>query len=71
MFIVRSVLAIGICALAGGLSIPASSRAAELVADQPTLPELAADGSRVSGNPEVDYSYFLTPFKLADQPNLK
>ena len=67
----RSVLALGICALACGLSIPASSRSAELVADQPTLPDLAAAGSRVAGNPEADYSYFLTPFKLANQPNLK
>ena len=67
----RSVLALGICALACGLSIPASSRSAELVADQPTLPDLAAAGSRVAGNPEGDYSYFLTPFKLANKPNLK
>jgi hypothetical protein len=71
MLVVRSVFAIGICALAGGLCIPASSRSAELVADQPTPPDLAAAGSSVAGNPEVDHSYFLTPFKLADQPNLK
>ncbi len=67
----RSVLGLGICALACGLSIPASSQSAELVADQPTLPVLAAAGSRAVGNPEADYSYFLTPFKLASQPNLK
>ena len=34
-------------------------------------PDLAAAGSRVAGNPEADYSYLLTPFKLASQPNLK
>ena len=67
----RSVLAFGICALACGLIIPASTRSAELVADQPTGPDLAAAGSRVVGNPDADYSYFLTPFKLANQPNLK
>ena len=54
----RSVLALGICSLACGLSIPASSRSAELASDQPR-------------NPEADYSYFLSPFKLANQPNLK
>jgi len=67
----RSVLALGICALACGLSIPVSSRSAELVADQPPLPDHAAAGRRVAENPEADYSYFLTPFKLANQPNLK
>ena len=67
----RSVLALGICALACGLIIPAPSRSADIVADQPTLPDGAAAGSRVAGNPEADYSYLLTPFKLASQPNLK
>ena len=65
----RSILVPGICALACGL-IPESSRSAELLTDQPTLPELTA-GSRVAGTPEADYSYFLTPFKLANEPNLK
>ena len=65
----RSVLALGFCLLAWGL--PASSRSADIAADQPTLPDLAAAGSRVAGNLEADYSYLLTPFKLASQPNLK
>ena len=69
--VLRSVLALGFCTLACGLMIPASGRAADVVADQPALPDRAAAGSRVAGNPEADYSYLLTPFKLASQPNLK
>ena len=68
---VRSVLALGIWALACAVSLPVSSRSAELVADQPTLPEPGPPGSRVATTPEADYSYFLAPFKLANQPNLK
>ena len=68
----RFVLVTGICALTGGLGLPVSSQSAELIADLPTLPDhLAAAGSRVAANPEADYSYFFTPFKLANQPNLK
>jgi len=63
----RSDLAIGICALAFGL-IPTASRSADIVAHQPIL---SADGSLAVGSPEADYSYLLTPFKLASQPNLK
>jgi hypothetical protein len=65
----RPAIALRICALAYGL-IPASSRSADVVADQPPSPVLAGE-SRVTGNPAADYSYFLTPFKLASQPNLK
>jgi len=64
----RAVLASGICALACGLIIPGSGRSADIVAAQPTL---SAAGSPAVGNPEADYSYLLTPFKLASQPNLK
>ena len=38
---------------------------------RPAAPDLETAGSRVAGSPEADYSYFLTPFKLASQPNLK
>ena len=67
----RSVLALGICALASGLIIPASSRAADIVADQFTRTGPVATGSRVTENAESDYSYFLAPFKLTSHPNLK
>ena len=66
----RSVLALGIWALACGSIIPASSSSADIVADQPP-PDLAAAGNRAAGNVEADYSYLLTPFNLASQPNLK
>src|SRR6476620_7059607 len=66
----RSVTALGIAALAFGLIIPSLSRAADVVAGQRHLSDLAAE-SGVAGNSDADYSYFLTPFKLASQPNLK
>jgi len=66
--LLRSVLALGIWALAS--IIPVSSSSADIVADQ-APPDLAAAGNRVAGNVEADYSYFLIPFKLASQPNLK
>jgi len=69
--LLRSVLAVGICALACGLLFPAPSRSADIIADHSPLPDVTAAGSRVGGNPEADYSYLLTPFKLASQPNLK
>ena len=69
--ILRIVLAIGVCALTGGLGITTPSRSAELIADLPTPNHLAPAGSRVAANPEADYSYFIKPFKLASQPNLK
>ena len=68
--LLRSALALGIWALACGLIIPASSRSADIVAG-PAAPDLETAGSRVAGSPEADYSYLLTPFKLASQPNLK
>ena len=63
----RSDLAIGICALAFGL-IPTASRSADIVAHQPIL---SAAGSPAAESPAADYSYLLTPFMLASQPNLK
>ena len=45
-----------------------TSLSADNVAAQPNL---SAAGSPAIGNPEADYSYFLTPFKLASQPILK
>jgi len=66
--LLRSVLALGIWALAS--IIPVSSSSADIVADQ-APPDLAAAGNRVAGNVEADYSYLLIPFKLASQPNLK
>ena len=63
----RSFLALGVCALAFGL-IPAVSLSADIATHQPTL---SAAGSLAVGNPETDYSYLLTPFKLSSQPNLK
>ena len=39
-----------------------------MVIHQPTL---TSAESLAVGNPEADYSYLLTPFKLASQPNLK
>ena len=69
--LLRSVLAVGICALVCGLFFPAPSRSADIVVDHSPRPDGAAAGSRVTGNPEADYSYLLTPFKLASQPNLK
>ena len=63
----RSDLAIGICALAFGL-IPTASRSADIVAHQPIL---SAAGSPAAESPAADYSFPLTPFKLASQPNLK
>jgi hypothetical protein len=65
--LLRSFLAFGIWTLAFGL-IPAASLSADIVAHQP--PPSAA-GSPAVGDPEADYSYLLTPFKLASQPNLK
>jgi hypothetical protein len=65
--LLRSFLALGIWALAFGL-IPVASLSADNVAAQPTL---SAAGSPTVGNPEAHYSYLLTPFKLASQPDLK
>ena len=67
----RFVCALGICALAGGLIFPAPGQSADIVADRPTRPDLTAAGSHVTGYLEADYSYLLSPFKLASQPNLK
>ena len=69
--LLRSFLAFAIYALASGLIFPTPSQSADIVADLPTLPDPPAAGSRVTGNPEADYSYLFTPFKLASQPNLK
>ena len=68
-FVCQPILALGICAAACGI-IPASSRSADIVAGPAAL-DLETAGSRVAGNEEGDYSYLLTPFKLASQPNLK
>jgi hypothetical protein len=65
--LLQSFPALGIYVLAFGL-IPESSRSADIVAHQPTF---AAAGSPAAENPAADYSYLLTPFKLASQPNLK
>jgi hypothetical protein len=65
--LLRSFFALGVCALAFGL-IPAASLSADTVTHQLTL---SAAESLAVGNPETDYSYLLTPFKLASQPNLK
>jgi hypothetical protein len=67
----RSSLAFVICALASGLIFSTPSRSADILADHPTFTDPPAAGSRVLGNPDADYSYLFTPFKLASQPNLK
>src|SRR5947208_1533659 len=66
----RSFAVLGIGALAAGLILPSLSQAADIVAGRGHLPGLAAE-SGVAGNSDANYSYFLTPFKLASQPNLK
>lgn len=65
----RTVGTAGFLALVLGLTNPASGHSAE-TADQRTSPDPVIVGA---ANPaaEDSFSYLLTPFKLASQPNLK
>jgi hypothetical protein len=69
----RSVILVGICALAFGLITPTSGRSADII--QRASADLTTGAIRTTdtGKPAADdpLSYFLTPFKLASQPNLK
>ena len=72
----RSVMTIGLCTLGLSLTVPASGRCADIIASrQQAPPDVEAAGVRADdpGKPadREDFSYFLTPFKLASQPNLK
>jgi hypothetical protein len=65
----RSVGTAGFLALVLGLTSPASGHSSETT-DQRTSPVPATVGA---GNPSAEdsFSYLLTPFQLASQPNLK
>jgi hypothetical protein len=67
----RSVILVGIIALAFGLIFTTTGRSANLAVDQ--QPDLAATPVAEISRPSADdsLSYLLTPFKLASQPNLK
>jgi hypothetical protein len=71
----RSIIVVGICTLAFGLTIPTSSRSADIAADQRNPPDLATAETRAVEvrKPVADdsLSYLLNPFKVASQPNLK
>lgn len=72
----RSVIRTIICTLAFGVTVPASGRSADIIANQSQAPSVVdAAGIRADdhGKPadDEDFSYLLTPFKLVSQPNLK
>jgi hypothetical protein len=72
----RSVIAIGICTLAFGLTIPASGRCSNIIADRWLAPpEVEAAGIRADDRGKPAYDEVLSrlqyPFQLASQPNLK
>ncbi len=73
----RSVIGIGVWALAFGLTmVPAPARSADTIRDQQRAP-LPVEASGLQGDEagklqaDQDFSYLLTPFKLASQPNLQ
>ncbi len=69
----RLVILTGVCALALGLINPTKSRANDLASEQQAWRESATASNVTAGKPAADdtFSYLLTPFKLASQPNLK
>lgn len=68
----RSVIAIGICTLTFGLTVPASGRCADIIANQrQSPPDAETAGIRADDPGGEDFLCLLTPFKLASQPNLK
>jgi hypothetical protein len=64
---------VGVCTLAFGLIFPATGRSADMAVDQRTSPDPATTPVAEVSKPAADdsFSYLLTPFKLASQPNLK
>ena len=71
--LLRSVIFTGLCSLVSGLSNPSPARATDLAADPRTSREaVGASGDEPAKTAADDpFSYALTPFKLAAQPNLR
>jgi hypothetical protein len=69
----RRFVLLGICVLASGLMISTTGRSADIAVDQRTSRDPATTSAAEAGKPAADDSpsYFLTPFKLSSQPNLK